>query len=73
MLLIGMVTPGFLPSDARKRAIEVQEIRRDLQQKYQKDYEQVNQPKKIRNQTVFQIYRQLNVKRNCVEKTKVVK
>ncbi|KAK6634163.1 hypothetical protein RUM44_004771 [Polyplax serrata] len=46
MLLIGMVHPSFVPQDARKRAFEVQELRRQLQEQYQIDYEKQNEVEK---------------------------
>lgn len=41
MLLIGMVHPSFMPTEERKKAAEVQKLRRELQEQYQADYEKV--------------------------------
>lgn len=54
MLLIGMVHPSFIPQDARKRAAEVQQIRRDLQEKFQKEYEKVGLNLKMRVGTLYE-------------------
>ncbi|KAL0271263.1 UNVERIFIED_CONTAM: hypothetical protein PYX00_008408 [Menopon gallinae] len=46
MLLIGMVHPSFMPSEERKKAVEVQKLRRELQQQYQAEYEKTVEEEK---------------------------
>ena len=41
MLLIGMVHPSFVSREERKKAEEIEKMRRKLQDEYQKDYEKV--------------------------------
>ncbi|EEB19297.1 conserved hypothetical protein [Pediculus humanus corporis] len=46
MLLIGMVHPSFVSREERKKAEEIEKIRRKLQDEYQKDYEKLNEIEK---------------------------